>query len=53
MANTSDMNLMEKTLGGALLISGLILTTGCSALTDEEVTPEQFALEVLITDDGC
>lgn len=51
------MNLMEKTLGCALVVSGLILTTGCAAVTAmteyEEVTPEQIALEVIATEDAC
>jgi hypothetical protein len=48
---------MEKTLGCVLLISGLILTTGCAAVRTmaegEEVTPEQIALEVIVTEDAC
>src|SRR5262245_9930468 len=51
------MNLMEKTLGCVLLVSGLILATGCTAMSamteGEEVTPEQIALEVIVAPDAC
>ena len=50
------MNLLEKTLGCALAISGLLLTTGCGAVSamaeGEVVTPEQRALEIIVKGDG-
>jgi hypothetical protein len=46
------MTLVEKSLECVLLISGLILGTGCSAvnaMTEEEVvTPEQRSLEIIV-----
>ena len=51
------MNLLEKTLASVLVISGLMLTTSCaavSAMTEGEVvTPEQRALEIIVVGDGA
>lgn len=50
------MNLMKRTLGWVLLISGLTVTTGCAAVTamteEEDVTPEQIGLEVIARGGG-
>src|SRR3954451_18271846 len=55
-ADTSMHELVGETLGCVLLISGLILATGCSAvraMTEEElVTPEQRVLEIIVVGDG-
>jgi hypothetical protein len=51
------MNLIEKTFGCIVLFSALILASGCAAVTamtePEEVTPEQIALEVIVTPGAC